>query len=349
MQGLKKSAAVGAALIIAGLVITAPEAQAKKRNLNATEGELKDQKLGAGASQEIRFSGGAKANGPRGGGNLRVGGGDWSPPPCWYAPTYTPKQLKKKVADSPYSLTGRAPDNGRKKQEIDESIRDRYTSGEYKDFNLKKQDEGTFWAAVPNPDEKDAAKRESCTDLPFWVKKGERPTRPDAISPKILAGLAYEAIRVPDTRVELNPKQRQTVNLPTWAWLDKGTFTPLSVTASVDLGAGEEISATTTAKPDTLRLQPGTDDATLHPASGECPRNSKGGIGTPYTKGNAKNTPPCGVTYQRATHDNGTYPLKATLSWKASWHGTDDTGATLPDGEFGTQRNITVHEVQSIN
>ncbi|WP_344566566.1 hypothetical protein [Streptomyces axinellae] len=330
-----------------GLVATATHAYAWEPNGDVS-GALKSKQVEAKASQKIHFSGHTKSTGT-GGGNLKATGGNWAPPPCWYAPTYTPKALKKKVGDSPYSLTGRAPDNGRKKQEVDESIRHYYSSGEYKDFNLKKQGDGSFWAAVPNPNEKDAAKRESCTDLPFWVPNGEQPDRPDALSPRILAALAYESIRVPDTKVELNPSQRQTVNLPTWVWLDKGTYHPLHVTATADLGAGHSISATTTVKPDRLRLQPGTGNAALHPASGECVVNGEGGIGTPYSKGRAKDTPPCGVTYQRATGGNATYPLKASLTWKASWHGTGNAGSDLPSGEYGGEQDLTVQEVQSVN
>ncbi|WP_344532125.1 hypothetical protein [Streptomyces albiaxialis] len=280
---------------------------------------------------------------------MAVSGADWEPPPCWYAPTYTPKQLKKAVDESPYELTGKRPDNGAKKQEIDGSIREKYSKGDYKNFNLKKQGDGMFWAAVPNPNEKDAAKRESCTELPFWVKKGEQPDVPGAIDTKILAALAYQRIQVPETKVELNPENKQTVRLPTWAWLDKGTFKPLSVTASIDLGGGVELSATTTVEPGALKLEPGTEDAETHPASGECAAGEDGTIGTPYTKGNAKKTPPCGMTYLRSTPKGETYAMKASVVWNAEWKGTDGTGDKLPDGVFGNEQPVPVQEVQSVN
>ena len=217
-----------------------------------------------------------------------------------------------------------ATDNGRKKQEVDSSIRDKYTEGDYKNFNLKKQGDGMFWAAVPNPNEPDKAKAQSCTELPFWVKNGEQPDVPGAIDTKVLAALAYQAINVPDTEVELSPKNKQTVHLPTWAWLNKATFKPVSVTASVDLGGGQKLSATTTAKPGALSLDPGTQDADLHPASGKCPAKN-GTIGTPYTKGNTKKTPPCGLTYLRSTLKGESYALKASVIWQAAWKGSDGT------------------------
>ncbi|MFG3256662.1 hypothetical protein [Streptomyces sp. NPDC048172] len=313
-------------------------------------GQKNGKRYSASAGQ-VSLKGDAQGQGgsASGGGNLSVPAANWEPPPCWYAPKYSPKQLKKEVDASPYELTGRRPDNGRKKEDVDGSIRDKYTKGDYKNFNLKKQGDGMFWAAVPNPNEPDKAQAQSCTELPFWVKNGEQPDVPGAINTKILAALAYQAINVPDTKVELNPKNKQTVRLPTWTWLDKATFKPVSVTASVDLGGGKELSATTTVKPGALNLDPGTDDANLHPASGKCPADKNGTIGTPYTKGNAKKTPPCGLTYLRSTPKGETYTLQASVVWEAAWKGSDGTSDTLPDGTFGNEQPVTVQEVQSIN
>ncbi|MET9862742.1 hypothetical protein ABZY93_26270 [Streptomyces smyrnaeus] len=353
MYGLTLRRVLAASFCLTAVVVPAAAASADDKSRGSTFGGFKDGKAetGAGGSREVTYSGNGSAGNKGGGGNLSVPVGNWSPPPCWYAPTYTPKELKEKVDASPYSLTGRAPNNGRLKQEMDQDIRHMYSEGEYKDFNLKKQGEGKFWAAVPNPNEKDAAKRESCTRLPFWVKNGERPDDVEnAISPEILSKLAYAQITVPETRVELNPKDKQTVNLPTWVWLDKGRYRPLSVKASVDLGGGEEIWARTTVTPDSLKLDPGTENATVHPESGECAIKGDGSIGSPYKKGSGKKAPPCGVTYLRATQGGGTYTLSSTLTWKASWEGSDGAGENdLPTGEFGGQQDVTVQEIQSIN
>ncbi|UVN56585.1 hypothetical protein [Streptomyces albus] len=316
------------------------------QNGSLTDGEAT---AAAGASREVAYSGSGAGGDRRGAGGLSVPAAHWSPPPCWYAPMYSPKQLKKKVEDSPYSLTGRQPDNGGIKQEVDTDIRHKYTEGDYKNFNLKKEGEGKFWAAVPNPDEPNAAKRQSCTKLPFWVKNGERPDVENAISPRILSQLAFARVRVPETELELNPAGRQTVNLPTWVWLDADRYRKLSVTASVDLGGGEKIWATTTVTPAALRLSPGTQEATTYPSSGEC-RAEGGRIGVPYRKGSGKKKPPCGVTYLRAAAEGAGYPLKATLTWKASWEGSDGAGdGSLPDGEYSGTRQVSVQEIQSVN
>ncbi|MEK8172379.1 hypothetical protein NKH77_33445 [Streptomyces sp. M19] len=136
---------------------------------------------------------------------------------------------------------------------------------------------------------------------------------------------------MPDTDITLNPDAdgKQTVNLPTWAWLDKSTFKPVSVTASVP---EIDLSATTTATPKALKIEPGTSDAELFPASGECAINKDGSIGTPYTKGTSDKTPPCGLTYHHSTSGSGPYQFKATITWEIAWTGSDGSGATCPTG-----------------
>lgn len=60
-------------------------------------------------------------------------------------------------------------------------------------------------------------------------------------------------------------------------------------------------------------------------------------------------TPPCGVSYLRASGSHGPYPLRATVAWKISWTSTTGEGGDLPDGTFGTTQDVTVREIQSVN
>ncbi len=198
---------------------------------------------------------------------------------------------------------------------------------------------------MPNPDRMSDPAATSCDAPTFWVDKGKPAPVANAITPQILAQLAYGKVRVPGTTVTLNPAGRQTVNLNTWAWLDKATFKPVSVTASVPaLG----IFATTTATPTALHLEPGTQDANVYPASGACPINANGSIGTPYKTADGNNIPPCGVTYLHATTGGAPYSLRATITWRIRWTGSGGTGGNLPDGTFGTTVPVTVQEVQSV-
>ncbi|MGP3922622.1 hypothetical protein [Streptomyces sp. 8N616] len=266
---------------------------------------------------------------------------DWTPPACWYAPKYTPAQFKK-YAEPIWESESTG-------YQWDADQRKRYVDGEpYKNFNLDKAGKGYWWDSHVNEARIGEPAATSCDKPVFWVDNGDPPPAdiPEAVTPEILAQLAYAEIRVPDTAIKLSPAQNQKVNLPTWAWLDKAQFKPVSVTASVPV---LDIESTATATPVSLKLEPGTKDARLHPASGECPINKDGSIGTPYTKGSADQTPPCGLTYLRASGDDGPYQLKATVTWKINWKGSGGTGGKLPDGSFGTTQDVTVQEIQSIN
>jgi len=261
----------------------------------------------------------------------------WTPPACWYAPKYSPAGLKTYL--EPIWEAGSTGD------EWDAKQRDRYVNGHpYKDFNKDKAGKGYWWDSYVN--ESFPPGWDKCTKPIFWVDNGDPPPADieNAVTPEVLAELAYNEIRVPGTQVTLAPAGATKVNLPTWAWLDGAKFKPVSVTASVPVLG---ISATTTATPVSLKIDPGTADAQTYPASGVCKINN-GQIGAPYAKGKAGQTPPCGVKYLRSSGE-GTYPLKATITWKIDWTGSGGAGGDLPDGTFGTTQAVTVQEIQAIN
>ncbi|MEU8930470.1 hypothetical protein AB0D30_11335 [Streptomyces sp. NPDC048409] len=305
------------------------------------------------AAAEIHYSGAVAKTG--GTGNVTSSDVNWTPPPCWYAPYLGAKDFKKKMSgeiDSAKNTPGMGGTAGAAIGEMQRHYEDDYgwtdTPG-YKDYNVDKDGNGMFWAAVENPDEPDILKRSSCNDLPFWVDNGDTPPAryEEAIKPEILAALAYQRMRLPDTKVTLAPETTTKVNLPTWAWLDKAVFDEVQATAALDV-PGFDIRATTTAKPVALKLEPGTADAETFPASGECAINGDGSIGRPYAKGDADSTPPCGIRYLHSSGD-GVFKLRATITWKISWTGTGGAGGDLPDGTFGTTQDITVQEIQAVN
>jgi len=265
----------------------------------------------------------------------------WTPPACWYAPKYSPAGLKSYLEP-----IWQAESTG---SEWDLQQRNKYEDGgkdpgTYKDFNKEKTGKGYWWDSYVN--ESFPPGWDKCTKPFFWVDKGDPPPADieNAVTPKVLGELAYNEIRVPGTKVTLAPAGTTKVNLPTWAWLDGAAFKPVSVTASVPVLG---ISATTTAEPVSLKIEPGTPDAQVYPSSGVC-EIKNGKIGEPYAKGKAHQTPPCGVKYLRSSGD-GTYPLKATITWKIHWTGTGGTGDDLPDGTFGATQNVTVQEIQAVN
>ncbi|KAB1144284.1 hypothetical protein F7R91_22765 [Streptomyces luteolifulvus] len=268
--------------------------------------------------------------------------GSYDPPACWYEPRWTPEEYEKEF-ERRWDIghfSGAAEGYAAEKS--------RYIEGEpYKDFNKDKSGEGMFWGTVYDWDRLEGGDYLACSQADFWVDNGDDPPVDNAIDTETLAKLAYNEIQVPDTQISLAPEGTTKVNLPTWAWLDKADFHKVSVTASLNVG-GWNLSATTTAKPVSLKLEPGTADATTFPASGECAINSDGSIGEPWAKGKSDETPPCGITYLRSS-DGGSYKLKATVTWEITWEGSNGESGTLPNGVFGSEQDVAVQEIQSVN
>ncbi|MFB6555705.1 hypothetical protein [Streptomyces sp. NPDC056405] len=314
---------------------------------NGNEGvQVEQEGASSGKVLESRISFNGAVNGNTGGDSGSLAPvGDWTPPACWYEPRSAGEFAK--YIENMYETTVNAPGQHGYAKTSAGKTRDKYKDGEYENYNLDKKDEGNWWVAVRDEDRWMEPEAQVCDEEPFWVENGAAPPVENAVTPEVLAELAYNRIQLPTTEVTLAPAGTTKVNLPTWAWLDKATFEKVSVTASLDVGA-VNIQATTTAIPVSLTLRPGTDDAETHPASGECTINGDGSIGEPYAKGKADQTPPCGITYLRSSGD-GAFNLQATITWEIAWTGTGGAGGDLPDGTFGTTQAVTVQEVQAVN
>ncbi|MGY6024960.1 hypothetical protein [Streptomyces spinosirectus] len=294
-----------------------------------------------------------QVSGPTGGkrGSLASVDVNWKPPACWYEPVFTGQELKDFVnandGDGDVGIheswfgKGLWTDHyrdGKPENNFDDA---NSTAEGYKNWNIGK--DGYFWRSVA-PDESDPDSWD-CGKIMFWQDANVVPKVAHAPTPKMLAEYAYNKVQVPDTEIEIKPTAKSTVNLPTWVWLDKGKFKEIKVRAELPR---TNLWAETTAKPVALHLDPGTQDATTYPASGDCKINEDGSIGTPYKTGDAKQTPPCGITYLHAT--NGTpYHLKASITWQVSWEGTGGAKGDLPDGTFDTTQDMNVQEIQAVN
>jgi hypothetical protein len=292
-------------------------------------------------------------SGPTGGkqGTLSSTDVNWKPPPCWYEPVFSPAQLKTFAEKDGHGDAGLRDgwfgsklwiDHFKDGKEASSIFTDPSTVKGYKNYNLGK--DGYFWRGVA-PDFNALDDTSLCTRLMFWVEAGKIPDVPNAPTPQTLADYAYGKVKVPSTEIELKPAAKSTVNLPTWVWLDKGTFQEVKVRAELP---GTGLWAETTAKPVALHLDPGTQDAETFPASGDCEINDDGSIGTPYKTGDADKTPPCGIRYLRAT-DGTPYRLSASVTWQITWTGSDGSGGDLPDGTFQTTQDMNVQEIQSVN
>ncbi|WP_245225145.1 hypothetical protein [Streptomyces smyrnaeus] len=337
----------------------ATQAHAEKKRGDRAAGSANNGKVASQVSH-VRITGGG--GGGKGTVKLNPKDPNWEAPACWYEPKTTPKELKEEME----SLKPKKPKKDKEEEPIigagadatelsnallgqAKNVLDNYyQTDKYEDYNIDQQGKGMFWEGVRNPNRADDPEADACSEHAIWVPNGKPPkSMPLAVSPKILAEYAYEELPIPGTDISMNPEDKQTVNLDTWVWLDKGKFKPVDVTASLDLEDGTHLSATTTAKPTSLTLEPGTYDAKTYPGSGKCVVKN-GQLGEEYSVGKKDETPPCGIRYLRASGQNGSYPLKATLTWDISWKGSDGTSGDLPSGSFSTTENVTVKEIQSI-
>lgn len=122
-------------------------------------------------------------------------------------------------------------------------------------------------------------------------------------------------------------------------WLDGAQTAPRSVTATLP----GVMSATVTATPSGLKIDPGTsgDRAEV--------REDCGPTGHPYARGREFT---CGVRYLRASADQPrkVYPLTVTSVWNVTGSGTggDATSLDYAPIEVSATRDVPVGEVQSI-
>ncbi|MEC4016503.1 hypothetical protein [Streptomyces sp. H27-D2] len=337
--------AVILALTAATAGICQPAAYAGREG-GQKRGSTKGETLTASVTEtKIKIS---RSGGKSGSTGLTSTNGNWTPPVCWYEPVATPKQLKSSVEkmDAYSDFIPVAPGLEWGQITFEKYLAKKSELTKYDDYAVPQEGKGMWYRGVINPNREDEAEVDSCSNILFFVPDGAKPKAPEMVSPEILAGYAYDEIRVPDTKAKMKPDGKQTVNLPTWIWLDKAKFQPVKAKATLP---GTGLWAETTATPVSLHIDPGTKDAKAFPTSGDCPINKDGSIGTPYAKGKANQDPPCGVSYLRATTNTPPHKLKATLTWEISWKGSGDTGDTLPNGTFGTTTDVTVQEHQAVN
>ncbi|MGW3494263.1 hypothetical protein [Streptomyces sp. NPDC001020] len=344
MRSLMRGTVTVSTLILA-LGMLGGTAQAKGPGKSEGEIDTSGNRSGRTLTSRITYTGSAGANGGTGGAGHVTPVGNWTPPACWYEPR-SAEDFAKYVEDM-YEETINYPDQHSYAKTSVGMFRNDYKDGTYKNYNLEKKDEGKWWVAVRDEDRWAEPEAQLCSKAPFWVKNTDTPPVKNAVTPQILAELAYNRIELPATEATLAPAGTTKVNLPTWAWLDKAKFKEVSVTAALNVD-GLNIQATTTAKPVSLTLKPGTADAETFPSSGECVLNGDS-IGEPYAKGKADRTPPCGVKFLRSSGE-GAFRLQATVTWEITWTGTGNpTPTELPKGTFGNTQDVKVQEIQSVN
>lgn len=326
MRSMSRLGGLLALLSATALLTTLPAGPAQARG--GTSGSSGQGKIGAGVNTP-------KASGIviRGRGNrpsLITPVGNWKPPACWYEPRWTAAELKS-LGDGFDKLLGTF------------FGLDKVFENAYGNYHTDEAGSGMWWGPVQNPDRKGDPESAACDKPPFWADTDDPPKVSMAVTPEIMAQYAYKALPLPGLDVSMSPRGLQTVNMPTWLWTKSTGFRPVAVTATLPHTG---LSATTTAKPSSLHVDPGTVDARAFPASGECPIGSDGRIGTPYTPG-AQGDPACGVLYERITSGEP-FALRATVTWTVTWRGSDGSQGTLTPGASEETNPVSVRELQSV-
>ncbi|MEU0966561.1 hypothetical protein ABZ357_14535 [Streptomyces sp. NPDC005917] len=254
---------------------------------------------------------------------------NWKPPVCWYEPMYTPDEYEAFIKSAYNGAQEPAASYAKKRKEED----------------YHKGDKGLWWQVQFRHDNYTDACPVSTDNWEIWVPPAQPKQDPHQLTPKTLSELAYNSTELPTPPVVLSPRaDRLVVNLGTRVKLD-GAFDRVWTTASINY-KGVQMAATTVATPVALRIDAGTSDADPQTCTYGLVKGDKG-----YTV-DSKDAG-CNVTYRRSS-GSGTYPFKASITWKVTWTDSADPDGPvqqpgLPDGLSTFEQNVTVKEIQSVN
>lgn len=158
-----------------------------------------------------------------------------------------------------------------------------------------------------------------------------------APTPGEVAQLAVQQLVLPRPVIRMNPDEHaaQVVRVPTWLWIAKTVWRPVSKTARVP-----GMAVTATATPRRVEWSLG-DGATVDCA----------GPGTPYLAKYAADaaSPDCGHTFRQSSagQPHEAFKMTATITWDVVWHGGGQGGA-FPGLLTAAEIPVRVTEVQAL-
>ncbi|MFJ9710878.1 hypothetical protein [Streptomyces sp. NPDC101234] len=167
-------------------------------------------------------------------------------------------------------------------------------------------------------------------------KKSGGAQRPQ-VSVEAVARQAVERLQLPEPVIHMSPDEdsAQVVHVPTWMWVEKSSWGPVTETVSVP-----GVQVTATARP-RLAVWSMGDGSTV----------SCTGSGTPYSakyRPDAK-SPDCGYTYRRASlaQPDKRFTVSVRVTWDVEWRGGGQSGV-VPGLMIGAERQLVVDEVQAV-
>jgi hypothetical protein len=160
-------------------------------------------------------------------------------------------------------------------------------------------------------------------------------------SPAQLAQQAYEQLAPPAPVVDYRPRhhpggpEATLVGLKTFLWVAPASLQPARRRAAAGVNWAE-VTATVTS----VAFDPGDGSSPV-----VCPAG-----GTPYDPAlpYAAQTADCWHTYTRPSAA-GPFPLRATVTWAATWTGSGGAGGVLPAVTATTTVPVQVQEMQVVN
>ncbi|WP_310726913.1 hypothetical protein [Streptomyces sp. N2A] len=148
---------------------------------------------------------------------------------------------------------------------------------------------------------------------------------------------AVQRLNLPRPVIRTSPSEDsvQVVRVPTWMWVERGTWAPVTTSAAVD---GVEVTATARPRKAVWSMGEGGTVECLGP-------------GTPYSGayGPRASSPDCGYTYQRASlgEPKGAFTVSVRVTWDVEWHGNGQAGV-VPGLGMAAERQLVVDEVQAV-
>ncbi|MEU5308789.1 hypothetical protein [Streptomyces sp. NPDC021562] len=157
------------------------------------------------------------------------------------------------------------------------------------------------------------------------------------ISVEAVARQAVERLQLPEPVIHTSPDEdsAQVVHVPTWMWVEKSSWGPVTETVSVP-----GVQVTATARP-RLAVWSMGDGSTV----------SCTGPGTPYSakyRPDAE-SPDCGYTYRRSSlaQPDKRFTVSVRVTWDVEWRGGGQSGV-VPGLVIGAERQLVVDEVQAV-
>ncbi|MFI9104716.1 hypothetical protein ACIGXA_29805 [Streptomyces fildesensis] len=260
---------------------------------------------------------------------------NWTAPPCWYEPFYSPDELEK-------YLQGMY-DDAAKKNAGTVSTYYNFEMSEMSALKYHRGDDGKWWGLVQNR-HLPPGQVGNCTLIQpwLWVGPATPPPPGTVITTKMLSEIAYGATKLPSRKVTLSPAAlNQKVNLATYVKFDD-PVNPVWVTAQLQAA---NIAATVVAVPSALHIDAGTSYA--DPQS----------CNYTFTKSGAtyqvnSSSAACNITYRKATTGGAPYTFKAQITWTVTWTPTatpqPGAGTGLPDGYSTSEQAVAVQEIEAV-